>query len=64
MGPEHYAAEFCRYRTYLFEYSGTKPYAVAAGPSSGDWDWTRRFFRYLAKKHWDRVSRGNASAFA
>lgn len=56
MGPEHYAAEFSRYRTYLHEYSGTRPFAIAAGPAGADWDWTTRFFGYLAKNHWNRVA--------
>ncbi len=51
MGPEHYAAEFCRYRTYLHEYSRVRPYAIAAGANDRDWDWTRRFFEYLTKNH-------------
>lgn len=55
MGPEHYAAEYTRYRTYFHEYSGTRPFAIASGPNGADWEWTARFFRYLAKNHWQRM---------
>jgi alpha-N-arabinofuranosidase len=62
MGPEHYAQEFCRYRTYLHAYAGVEPVAVASGPAGCDWAWTRRFFTYLTRNHWNRV--GLAGAFA
>jgi alpha-N-arabinofuranosidase len=55
MGPEHYAQEFGRYRTYVHEYAGTTPVAVASGPNGNDWAWTRRLFTYLAKNHYDRI---------
>ena len=55
MGPEHYAAEFARYRTYLHEYSGTKPFAVASGPNSADFAWTERFFEYAFRNHGQRT---------
>ncbi len=55
MGPEHYAAEFCRYRTFLHRYGDTEPFAIAAGPNQCDWQWTRRFFHYLRHNHWDRT---------
>lgn len=44
MTPEEYAAAFCRYRSFAFDYSGTKVEAVACGPNGPDWAWTQRFF--------------------
>lgn len=62
MGPEQYAAEFCRYRAFVQEYSGMKPHAIAAGANDNDWGWTRRFFEHLAKNHGNRLPLANSYA--
>ena len=41
--PEDYCREYRKFTEWLPEY-GVKPYLIAAGPSSNDVDWTRRFF--------------------
>jgi alpha-L-arabinofuranosidase len=57
MSPEEYAALFCRFRTFVFNYPGTKVDAVACGPNGRDWAWTRRFFECLKSHHtWSRMA--------
>lgn len=51
MSPEEYAAAFARYRTYVFNYSGTRVEAIACGPNGNNWNWTRRFFEYMQNSH-------------
>lgn len=51
MSPEEYAAAFARYRTYVFNYPGTKVEAIACGPNGNNWNWTRRFFEYMKHHH-------------
>ena len=51
MSPDEYAATFARYRTYVHNYPGTQVEAIACGPSSNDWAWTRRFFHYMKNHH-------------
>ena len=41
MGPEFYANNYRRYATYVRHYGGLKPYKIACGPNSGDYNWTR-----------------------
>ena len=55
MGPEQYAQEFCRFRTYLFNYPHAPSHAIACGPSGQDWAWSRRFFEHMRKHHWNRM---------
>ncbi len=55
MSPEEYAADFCRYRNYVSDYSGTKVEAIACGPNNADWDWTRRFFEKMRKDYVNRL---------
>jgi alpha-N-arabinofuranosidase len=43
MNPEQYADMYMRYRTYVYRYPGSDPFAIAAGPCHNDWAWTRRF---------------------
>jgi len=62
MNPEQYADEFCRFRTYLFNYPGQSTFAVAAGAAGTDGPWTARFFERLARNYWDR--RGMVQGFA
>ena len=57
MSPEQYADEFCRFRSYVSNYSGTKVEAVACGPNGADWDWTRRFFERMRKYYHNRLGR-------
>jgi alpha-N-arabinofuranosidase len=47
MRPEAYADLFARYRTFLFNHSGTQVSAIACGPNGSDWAWTRRFFEQI-----------------
>lgn len=47
MSAEEYAAAFSRYRTFVFNHSGTKVDAIACGPNGYEWGWTRRFFESL-----------------
>jgi alpha-N-arabinofuranosidase len=44
--PEDYAAEYCRFSTYLRDFD-TPLYLIACGPCGYDTDWTRRFFEKL-----------------
>lgn len=47
MSPEEYAASFTRYRTFVHNYPDMQTEAIACGPNSNNWDWTRRFFDYM-----------------
>jgi alpha-N-arabinofuranosidase len=49
--PEEYAAEFRRYSTWAVPANGVEPAFIGAGPSGGDVDWTRRFFRALRERN-------------
>ncbi|MAE60890.1 MAG: alpha-N-arabinofuranosidase [Planctomycetaceae bacterium] len=49
MSAEHYAEEFCRFRTFVKSYADTNVHAVACGPNSKDWSWTQRFFERVAR---------------
>jgi len=55
ISPEHYAEEYCRFRTYLSSYSGTLAEGVACGPNNADWDWTRRFMETVAHGYGNRL---------
>jgi alpha-L-arabinofuranosidase len=55
MSPEHYAEEFCRFRTYVSNYSGTQAEAVACGQNNADWDWTRRFLEHMRGHYTNRL---------
>ncbi|MBW3623818.1 MAG: hypothetical protein KY468_10475, partial [Armatimonadetes bacterium] len=57
MSPEQYAEEFCRYRSFVSSYSGTKVEAVACGQNGADWGWTRRFFEHMKNNYWNRMGR-------
>ena len=41
MRPEYYADEFRRYQTYCRQYGDKRPFRIACGPNSGDYEWTR-----------------------
>jgi alpha-N-arabinofuranosidase len=49
--PEEYAAEFRRYSTWAVPSYGEALSFIGAGPSGGDVDWTRRFFRALRERN-------------
>jgi alpha-L-arabinofuranosidase len=55
MSPERYAEEFCRFRSYVSNYSGTEVQAIACGQNNADWDWTRRFFEHMRSNYWNRL---------
>ncbi len=54
ISPEHYAEEYCRYRTYLSSYGDVRVEGIACGPNNADWDWTRRFMETVARGYGDR----------
>lgn len=54
--PEEYAAEYRRFATWAVPAYGVKLAFIGAGPSGGDLEWTRRFFRQLAERRsFDRM---------
>lgn len=55
MSPEHYAEEYCRYRSYASTYSGTPVTGIACGQNNADWDWTRRFLGHLRHRYGNRL---------
>ena len=55
LGPEHYAEEFCRFRGYASDYSGTRVQGIACGQNNADWEWTRRFFEHVHHSHGNRL---------
>jgi alpha-N-arabinofuranosidase len=57
MAPEQYAEEFCRFRSYVSNYSGTEIQAVACGQNNADWGWTRHFFTHMRRHYHDRLRR-------
>jgi len=57
MSPERYAEEFCRFRSYLSNYSGTAVQGIACGQNNADWAWTRRFFEHLRSYYKNRLPR-------
>src|SRR5581483_7384962 len=57
MTPEQYAEEFCRFRSYLSGYSGTRVEAIACGQNNADWEWTRRFFAHMRDHYQNRLPR-------
>jgi alpha-L-arabinofuranosidase len=50
MSPQEYADEFSRYRTFVFDYPGTKIDAIACGPNEWDWEWTQSFFEAIQSR--------------
>lgn len=50
MSPEHYAEEFARFRSFVFNYPGAPVEAVACGANEWDWDWTRGVLETLASR--------------
>ncbi|MBV9468866.1 MAG: alpha-N-arabinofuranosidase [Abitibacteriaceae bacterium] len=55
MNPEQYADEFCRYRSFVSNYSGTQVEAIACGQDNADWDWTRRFMEHMRRNYHNRL---------
>ncbi len=54
--PEEYAAEYRRFATWAVPSYGVKLAFVGSGPSGGDLEWTRRFFREMAERRsFDRL---------
>jgi alpha-L-arabinofuranosidase len=54
--PEEYAAEYRRFATWAVPTYGVKLGFIGSGPSGGDIDWTRRFFREMAERRsFDRM---------
>jgi alpha-N-arabinofuranosidase len=49
--PEEYASAFRRYSTWAVPNNGVPLAFIGAGPSGGDVDWTRRFFRALRERN-------------
>jgi alpha-N-arabinofuranosidase len=45
MRPEYYADEYRRYQTYVREYAGQKPFKIACGANSADYEWTEVLMR-------------------
>ncbi|HET6383195.1 MAG TPA: alpha-L-arabinofuranosidase C-terminal domain-containing protein [Armatimonadota bacterium] len=62
MSPEQYAAEFCRFRSYVSNYSGNRVEAIACGQNNADWAWTRRFFEHMRNHYANRL--GGVQGFA
>ena len=73
--PEEYAAEYRRFATWAVPGYGVDLAFVGSGPSGGDLEWTRRFFRELAERrsfdrmwgwalhHYSSAPNGEALAF-
>ncbi len=73
--PEEYAAEYRRFATWAVPAYGVDLAFVGSGPSGGDLEWTRRFFRELAERrsfdrmwgwalhHYSSAPNGEALAF-
>ena len=73
--PEEYAAEYRRFATWAVPGYGVDLAFVGSGPSGGDLEWTRRFFRQLAERrsfdrmwgwalhHYSSAPNGEALAF-
>jgi alpha-N-arabinofuranosidase len=57
MSPEQYAEEFCRFRSYVSNYSGSAVQAIACGQNNADWRWTRRFFAHMRSHYANRLGR-------
>jgi alpha-N-arabinofuranosidase len=54
--PEEYAAEYRRFATWAVPTYGVKLGFIGSGPSGGDIEWTRRFFRQLSERRsFDRM---------
>ncbi len=49
--PEEYASEFRRYSTWAVPNNGIPLAFIGSGPSGGDMDWSRRFFRALRERN-------------
>ena len=45
MTPDHYANLYKNFATFLRPYGGVRPYRVATGPNSGDYNWTEVMMR-------------------
>jgi len=45
MRPQYYADVYKRFQTLLRPYGGVRPFRVATGPNSGDYEWTEVFMR-------------------
>jgi len=45
MSPEYYADVYKRFQTFLRGYGEVRPYRVATGPNSGDYNWTEVVMR-------------------
>ncbi|HEY3328572.1 MAG TPA: alpha-L-arabinofuranosidase C-terminal domain-containing protein [Capsulimonadaceae bacterium] len=60
MTPLHYADEFAKYQTFLFNYPDAPVTKVACGPNGYDWGWTRTFLGTLA----ERRQLGGVNGFA
>jgi len=50
MTPEYYADLYRRFRTYVRDFGGTRPFMIACGPNRNDVNWTRRFFDALSAR--------------
>ena len=73
--PEEYAAEYRRFATWSVPAYGVDLAFIGSGPSGGDLEWTRRFFRELAERrsfdrlwgwalhHYSSAPNGEALAF-
>jgi alpha-N-arabinofuranosidase len=57
MSPEYYANQFCRFRGFVSDYSGTAAQAIACGQNNADWGWTRRFFAHMRDHYVSRLGR-------
>ena len=49
MRPEYYADEYRRYQTYVRSYGTAKPYKIAGGANSSDYNWTEILMERAAR---------------
>ncbi len=48
--PDEYASEFRRFATWPVQRHDVSLALIGSGPSGGDYDWTRRFLEFVAKR--------------
>ena len=48
--PDEYAAEYRRFSTWAVQEHGVPLHFIGAGPSGGDYEWTRRFFDQVNRR--------------
>lgn len=63
MGPQAYAEEFARYRSYVLSYPGTRVEAIACGPNGSDWIWTESVLDQLNSRNRLQMAQGLAAHY-